>query len=83
MGQTLTLGLDEQTADQLKRLSEALGFSKEHAAIYAVRLVGACMREGLIFDMPERAWPAEAQPLTSACNKVLDFPRAQKGGQHA
>ena len=83
MGRTVMLRLDRQTDSQLEMLSEALGFSKEMAAVYAIRLVGACMREGLFLDMPARAWPMQAQRLTSAAGKVLAFPRtdAESGSE--
>jgi len=77
MGRTVTLRLDAQTNAQLDALSDALGFSKEMAAVYAIRLIGACMREGLLEDMPARAWPREADLLTAAVGKVIDFPCAK------
>ena len=72
MGNSIRLRLDEETDSQLEMLSSALGFSKEMAAVYAIRLVGACMREGLIRDVPARAWPQEAREL--AGSNVLVFP---------
>ena len=77
MRRTVTLRLDAQTDAQLEALSDALGFPKEMAAAYAIRLVGACMREGLLEDMPARAWPREADLLTAAMGKVIDFPCAK------
>ena len=74
MGKSILLRLDAQTDMQLEALSQALGFSKEMAAVYAVRLVSACMREGLIEDVPMRAWPEEAQMLKTAMGKVIAFP---------
>ena len=75
MGRTITLRLDAQTDAQLDALSDALGFSREMAAVYAIRLIGACMREGLLEETPARAWPREADLLTAAMGKVIDFPR--------
>ena len=77
MRRTVTLRLDAQTGAQLDALSDALGLPKEMAAMYAIRLVGACMREGLLEDMPARAWPREADLLTAAMGKVIDFPCAK------
>ena len=77
MGQTVMLRLDAQTSAQLDVLSEALGFSREMAAVYAVRLVGACMRDGLLEDVPARVWPREAGLLTAAMGKVIEFPGAK------
>lgn len=74
MGKKVALRLDEQTEAQLDALSHALGFSREMAAIYAVHLVCACMREGLIEDMPARAWPQEARLLRTSMGRVLAFP---------
>ena len=74
MGQTLTLRLDAQTSMQLEALSQALGFSHEMTVVYAIRLVSACMREGLLKDVPARAWPHEAKLLTGAAGNVIAFP---------
>jgi len=79
----VTLGLDDQTAAQLKMLSEATGFAPEYAAIYAIRLVGACMREGLLFNTPACLWPQEAQMLSSSAGNVLSFADAQQGERRA
>ena len=78
MGKSITLRLDAQTDAQLEALSQAIGFSKEMAAVYAVRLVCACMREGLIEDMPMCAWPHEARLLKAAAGKVIAFPGGKK-----
>jgi len=74
MGRSISLRLDAQTDTQLEALSQALGYSKEMAAVYAVRLVCACMREGLIEDVPPCAWPREADILRAAVGKVIVFP---------
>ena len=48
---------------------------------YAVRLVNACVREGLLTDVPERLWPDEAKDGVSALSetgtqgKVIEFKR--------
>ena len=73
MRQTLTVELDADTHEELLLLAQSLGFPKEAAAEYAIRLVCACVREGLIKDVPPRAWPKEAQLLTGTGGKVLDF----------
>jgi len=74
MGRKVTLNLDADTERKLSALAGALGYSEEMAAIYAVRLVSACMREGLMDDVPARAWPKEAQPLTGSGARVLKMP---------
>lgn len=73
MTRRLTLNLDAQTQEKLDRLCDALEFTPEMAAIYAIRLVSACMEEGLIEDVPARAWPREAQLLTGTGGKVIEF----------
>ena len=73
MGRRVTLDLDEQTLDKLDALADSLGFTQEMAAIYAIRLVSACVEEGLLADVPARAWPREAQLLTGTGGKVIEF----------
>ena len=73
MGRRVTLDLDEQTLDKLDALADSLGFTQEMAAIYAIRLVRACVEEGLLADVPARAWPREAQLLTGTGGKVIEF----------
>jgi len=75
------ISLTEETLEELRFLSEQLGYSKDMAVHYAVRLVAACIREGLLTDMPESLWPEEAQSgiaalrSTGTMGKVLFFPR--------
>ena len=73
MGRRVTLDLDEQTLQMLDALAESLGFTQEMAAVYAIRLVSACVDVGLISDVPARAWPREAQLLTGTGGKVIEF----------
>ena len=73
MGRRVTLDLDEQTLQKLDALAESLGFTQEMAAVYAIRLVSACVEEGLISDVPARAWPRKAQLLTGTGGKVIEF----------
>ena len=73
MGRRVTLDLDEQTLDKLDALADSLGFTQEMAAVYAIRLVSACVEEGLLADVPARAWPREAQLLTGTGGKVIEF----------
>lgn len=76
MKRKLTVELDEDVYEELTALSQALGFSAEETAIYAVRMINACVREGLIEDVPARAWPKEAQLLTRG--RVISFPAAKR-----
>ena len=78
MEKRIALRLDAQTDAQLEALSQALGYSREMAAVYAVRLVCACMREGLIEDVPLCAWPEEAKLIKTAMGKVIAFPGGKK-----
>ena len=73
MEHRVTLKLDGQTLERLDALAQSLGFTRELAAVYAIRLVSACVEEGLIADIPARAWPREAQLLTGTGGKVIEF----------
>lgn len=75
MGRKLSFEFTQDTRQELAFLAESLGFSEELAAVYAIRLVSACVREGLLTDVPARAWPREAQPPRpgGAQGKVLAF----------
>lgn len=81
MGRKVTLDLNRDVYETLTVLADSLGFTEAAAAEYAVRLVGACMREGLLEDVPARAWPKEAQLLTGTGGKVLAFPRVCRTAQ--
>ena len=76
MGRELTISLTSEDARELSHLCAAVGFPPEAAAIYAIRLVSACVREGLFADMPG-AWPEEARLPglfdTGTGGKVLAF----------
>lgn len=79
----LSLDLTRETRRELEYLADALGFEPELAAVYAIRLVSACVREGLIADVPARAWPKEAAPLyaTGAQGKVISLTQRQRGAE--
>lgn len=76
MGRRITLNLDADTDIRLSELAAELGWSRELAAVYAVRLVSACVRDGLISDTPSRAWPEEIEPFADA--RVLHMPARGK-----
>ena len=61
MVREITLRLTKEDAGELAYLSSAVGYPPELAALYAVRLVSACVKEGLFADMPGSAWPQEAR----------------------
>ncbi len=69
----VTLNLDADTQERLEMLGESLGFSPELAAVYAIRVMSACVQEGLLEDVPARAWPAQAQLPTGTLGKVIAF----------
>ena len=81
MGCKVTLNLDADTQKKLLQLSSALGYTPDMAAIYAVRLVSACMREGLLSDVPVRAWPREAEKLTGGTARILQMPNRKSAAQ--
>jgi len=80
MGYEVMLNLDADTRERLAQLADSLGCSEELAAVYCVRLVSACVREGLIEDVPARAWPQEAQPLAGGQARVLNMPARRTNG---
>ena len=75
------IALNEEAYEELLALAGKLGFTPEMAAQYAVRLVSACVREGLLTDVSETAWPQEAGAgiyalkSTGTQGKVIDFPQ--------
>lgn len=80
MRETHTLKLTQDAHQELMALSDALGFPPELAATYAIRLVNACIREGLLTDVPSRAWPPQARRESVTDDaRVIAFPgNAQK-----
>ena len=67
----LSLELDHGLCDALDAVAAHTGMPREMAAQYAVRLVAACIREGLLEEEPSRAWPQEAH---AAPGRVIAFP---------
>ena len=82
MVREITLRLTNEDAGELAYLSAAVGFPPEVAALYAVRLVSACVKEGLFADMPMCAWPPQARIPglfdTETGGKILSFERTVK-----
>ena len=75
MRATTTIRLPQDAYRELQSLSDTLGFPPELAATYAIRLVNACYREGLISDTPSSAWPPQARKESVAGGaRVLAFP---------
>ena len=71
----ITMEIGQATYDELLTLSETIGYPPEAAMSYAVRLVNACIQEGLLTDVPARAWPEEAR---TDRGKIIAFPNAKK-----
>ena len=72
----VTMEITQETSEELEALSGYLGWPQEAALLYALRLVNACIREGLIGDVPGRAFPGQGTG-----GKVLAFPaRKAKDG---
>ena len=68
--------LTEDTSAELARLACALGVPQEAALFYALRLVNACMDEGLLTDVGNalgEKLPAQRMCSTGTQGKVLDF----------
>ena len=76
MRATHTIKLTQDTYEELQSLSDTLGYPPELAATYAIRLVNACYREGLLTEAPARAWPREARPSSVTGSRVIAFPGA-------
>lgn len=71
----ITMEIGQATYDELLTLSETIGYPPEAALSYAVRLVNACIREGLLTDVP----PARGRrKRTMDQGKVIEFPGAKK-----
>ena len=73
-----TIKLTDDTFEALQSLCDTLGYPPELAATYAIRLVLACYREGLISDAPDAAWPPEArrESVSQDGERVIAFPGA-------
>ena len=75
------IALTEDTCREVRILSERLGYPPEMAVHYAVRLVNACIREGLLSDISAEIRPEDAQSgahvlrSTGTMGKVIEFPR--------
>ena len=52
MRPTITMDIRQETYEELLTLADTLGYPPEAAMSYAVRLVNACIREGLLTDIP-------------------------------
>ena len=75
------LTLTKEMEKELGLLADTMGFTREAALYYAVRLVNACVREGLLTEERERLWPQEADAglralsCTGTQGKVIKFKR--------
>ena len=76
------IALTKDTDRELGRLADTLGVPREAALYYALRLVNACIREGLLTGEAAGAWPQEAAqcgalPFTGTQGKVIHFSRGE------
>ena len=72
--------LTKEAEEELETMAHTFGFTREEAVHYAARLINACVREGLLTDVPERLWPEEAAEGVTRLSsgepgKVLAFRR--------
>ena len=69
----MTIDLEASDREALAALEAFTDLPPEAAALYAIRLVSACLREGLLADGAASIWPEEAL-LTGTGGKVIAFP---------
>ena len=79
MRPTITMEIRRETYEELLTLADTLGYPPEAAMSYAVRLVNACICEGLLTDipMPENAVKPDAAQARGG--KVSAFPGRREG----
>ena len=71
MDERVSLEISEDVYSDLMELADTLGYPPEAALSYAVRLVSACIKEGLIGDIPA----PKPKEETGTMGKVLAFPK--------
>lgn len=77
MRPTITMEIRPETYEDLLKLADTLGFPPEAAMGYAVRLVNACIQEGLLTDLPAPE-PAARKPKAADGGKIIAFPSKRK-----
>ena len=79
MRPTITMEIRRETYEELLTLADTLGYPPEAAMSYAVRLVNACIREGLLTDIPMLRDETEPKAVNESGGKVIAFPSRRKG----
>ena len=79
MRPTITMDIRRETYEELLTLADTLGYPPEAAMSYAVRLVNACIREGLLTDIPAPADIAKPKAVNESGGKVIAFPGRREG----
>ena len=71
MRPTITMEIRRETYEELLTLADTLGYPPEAAMSYAVRLVNACIREGLLTDIPTLRDETEPKAVNESGGKVI------------
>lgn len=79
MRPTITMEIRRETYEELLTLADTLGYPPEAAMSYAVRLVNACIREGLLTDIPMPENAVEPDAAQARGGKVIAFPGRREG----
>lgn len=79
MRPTITMEIRRETYEELLTLADMLGYPPEAAMSYAVRLVNACIREGLLTDIPMPENAAKPDAAQARGGKVIAFPGRREG----
>lgn len=74
----LSVDMTRGDLEALDAIAAQTGFPREAAALYAVRLVAACIREGLLGDEMSAAWPAQAISAGAGDGRVIAFPARRR-----
>ena len=73
----ITMEIRPETYEDLLKLADTLGFPPEAAMGYAIRLVNACIQEGLLTDLPVPD-PPVSKPKAAGGGKIIAFPTKRK-----
>ncbi len=73
MQKNVQMTLRQDVYEDILALADELNCPPEAAVSYAVRMITACIQEGLLTNMDE--CPEEEEKLTGTMGKVIAFPR--------
>ena len=79
MRPTITMEIRRESYEELLTLADTLGYPPEAAMSYAVRLVNACIREGLLTDIPTPENTVKPDAAQARGGKVIAFPGRREG----